>query len=305
MGKKYFHGQGKHSSYFEGWYLKHQNLERTAAFIPAVHADENGKWTASIQVVLESGAWYFTYPIELCEISHNMFYINIAGNIFTEKGICIDIENREISIHGKIMYSRFQNIKNDIMGFFRFFPFMQCNHGVISMAHGLKGSLTVNGELLDFTGGCGYIETDWGTSFPKEYLWTQSELGMGYKVRNSIMVSAADIPFMGMRFQGCICAIHYNSREYRIATYCGARITDYREGSLVLKQGSIILKVTRMGEQPFDLRAPQQGSMVRTIKESPSCCVRYQMWQGREFIFDVVSNRASFEQVISAKDQAG
>lgn len=298
MGKKYFHGIGKQGSYFEGWYLKHQNRENTVAFIPVLHADKDGKWSASIQIVLDSGAWYFTYPIELCEIRHNIFYVNIAGNIFSERGISIHIENEQISIHGKIAYSRFQDIKNDIMGFFRFFPSMQCNHGILSMAHGLKGSLTVNGELLDFTGGCGYIETDWGTSFPKEYLWTQSELGRRYKVRNSIMVSAADIPFMGKNFQGCICAIHYNSREYRIATYCGARITDYRDGSMAIKQGSMVLKVTRIGEQSFDLRAPQQGSMVRIIKESPSCCVRYQFWQERELVFDTVSSRASFEQLL-------
>lgn len=49
MKVKYFHGIGKKGPYFEGWYLKHQNKGKTIAFIPAVHADKEGNWTASIQ----------------------------------------------------------------------------------------------------------------------------------------------------------------------------------------------------------------------------------------------------------------
>ena len=48
MKEKYFHGTGKKGPYFEGWYLKHQNKGKTIAFIPAVHADKEGNWTASI-----------------------------------------------------------------------------------------------------------------------------------------------------------------------------------------------------------------------------------------------------------------
>jgi len=37
-----FHGETKRRSYFEGWYLKHQNAERTVAVIPAFHLDKKG-----------------------------------------------------------------------------------------------------------------------------------------------------------------------------------------------------------------------------------------------------------------------
>ena len=39
---------------------------------------------------------------------------------------------------------------------------MQCSHGVISMGHPLEGSVRLNGETIDFSGGTGYIETDRG-----------------------------------------------------------------------------------------------------------------------------------------------
>ena len=59
------------------------------------------------------------------------------------------------------------------MGFFAYFPFMQCYHEIVSMSHSLNGSLNFS-EAIDFSGGEGYIEKDWGTSFPKEYVWIQS-----------------------------------------------------------------------------------------------------------------------------------
>lgn len=305
MKEKYFHGVGKKGPYFEGWYLKHQNQGKTIAFIPAVHADKNGNWTASIQVVLDHGAWNFTYPIEMCMIRDNEFEVSIGDNLFSEKGISVSIHTDELSVEGKIAYSGFHKIRGDIMGPFRFFPFMQCSHGVISMAHNLKGALTVNGKKMDFTGGRGYIETDRGESFPETYLWTQCGFGEGKDAdgnkskMNSIMASVADIPFLGMHFRGCICAVHYQGREYRMGTYFGARITEYREGAVTIKQGRLLLKATKLGEKSYGLRAPYEGSMDRIIKESPACSMEYQLWKGKKQIFRLISEQASYEQEFS------
>lgn len=293
MKEQYFHGIGRRYPYFEGWYLKHQNMGKTIAFIPALHADKKGGWTASIQVVTDDGAWYFTYPAESCNISRKRFCVKIGENIFSEKGIRIKINDSRVKVEGQLMYSKFQKIKGDIMGFFRWIPFLQCHHGVISMAHDLTGSLMINGERVVFTGGRGYIETDWGTSFPKAYLWTQC--GFGMKEKNSIMASVADVPVLGCSLPGCICAIHYQGREYRLGTYYGARAKDCGDGTVTLTQGKMRVKITRLSENALGLHAPQRGAMDRMIKESPACLVRYQFWRGKKLIFDVTSDRASYE----------
>lgn len=299
MQQQYFHGIGKKYPYFEGWYLKHQNQGRTIAFIPALHADKKGGWSASIQVVTEDGAWYFTYPTELCKINRQKFCVRIGENVFSEKGIRIKIESKEISVEGRIRYGKFQRIKGDIMGFFRWVPFLQCRHGIISMAHDLTGSFRICGsntkeEIISFTGGRGYIETDWGSSFPSSYIWSQC--GFGMEEKNSIMVSAADVPVFGFHLPGCICAIHYKGREFRLGTYYGARIKEYGPGTVTITQGIMTVKVTRLSDHSFALHAPQSGRMQRMIKESPSCLVRYQFWMGRVNVFDVVSDRGSYEE---------
>lgn len=300
MKSEYFHGVDRRYPYFEGWYLKHQNRGKTIAFIPAVHADKKGQWSASLQVVVSDGvndgSWYFTWPIEACKISKNRFRVKIGENLFSEKGISVDIKTEKLTIKGKIGYSGFQKVKGDVMGFFRFLPFLQCNHGVLSMTHRLEGNLNVNGKTIEFTDGNGYAETDWGQSFPKHYLWTQC--GFGMKGRNSIMVAAADIPILGTSFRGCICAIHYEGQEYRMGTYYGARILEYRDGCVALRQGNMMLKVKRLKERTFKLRGPEKGNMERIIKESPVCRVQYQFRTGKKQVFNLLSGQASFEQVL-------
>ncbi|MGC4019818.1 MAG: tocopherol cyclase family protein [Muricomes sp.] len=300
MKKKHFHGEKKKHSYFEGWYLKHQIMGKTIAFIPAVHGDEKGQWSASLQVAVSDGvndgSWYFTWPMESCEIAKDRFWVKIGANIFSEKGISVNIKTETLTIEGKIAYSNFRKIKGNIMGFFQLLPFMQCNHSVLSMTHRLKGSLTVNDEVIEFTGGNGYVEKDWGQSFPKDYLWTQC--GFGMKGKNSIMAAAAHIPIMGTSFRGCICAVHYEGKEYRMGTYYGAKILQYEDGGMVLRQGNKVLRIKRLGERALNLRAPSMGAMERTIKESPICKVQYQFYRGKEQVFNLISERASFEQVI-------
>lgn len=105
------------------------------------------------------------------------------------------------------------------MGLFRLLPRMECNHEIISMYHGVQGSLILNGKTLTFDDGIGYIEKDWGHSFPKSYVWLQCNSFM--KEKCSIIVSVAEIPYLGMNFKGCICAIHYKGIEYRLVTYLG------------------------------------------------------------------------------------
>ena len=41
------------------------------------------------------------------------------------------------------------------------------------MNHTVNGVLMINNEEIDINNGKGYIEKDWGTSFPKKYIWIQ------------------------------------------------------------------------------------------------------------------------------------
>ena len=272
---------------FEGWYFKHQNGHNMLAFIP-------GRTTsgAFIQMISNNGSRQFDIP----EFSVDNGTIRAGDCLFSPHGCKINLPG----ISGEITYSALTPLRTDIMGPFRFFP-MECRHGVISMSHSLRGSVTVDGDRYCFNDGIGYIETDSGTSFPRSYLWLQCN---SFSEPCSIMAAIAHIPFGGVIFPGCICAIVYGGREYRLATYRGVHIHAAESGHICLSQGKLLLEIDiRRSHNGYALRSPVQGAMSGTIHESSNADIRARLWEHGKPIFDLRSNYAAYEFVPSTQNR--
>ena len=83
---------------------------------------------------------------------------------------------------------------------------------LFQLNHSLSGILNVNGTLLNFENGKGYIEKDWGTSFPEAWIWMQSN---NFSTSDtSFSFSVAKIPWLGKFFIGFISFLYYNKRVF-------------------------------------------------------------------------------------------
>jgi tocopherol cyclase len=181
------------------------------------------------------------------------------------------------------------------MGPFRFVPFMECNHGVISMWHKVTGNIILNGEEFAFNDHMGYIEKDWGTSFPKKYFWLQCN---DFKTdKASIMISIAEIPFLGTRFTGCICSVYLKGREYRLATYHGVKLQKLTKTEVVIEQKDYLLVITMEPSTEHTLLAPDRGNMSRQIKETTLGTATFQFKVKDKLIFQETSSNVSYEWV--------
>lgn len=290
----FFHGTNRPGPYFEGWYLKYQNPRGQAlALIPAFHIDRSGRRSASLQILTERGSWWLEYPAAQFWASSKEFQVRIGRSRFDSRGAFLCVERDGLSLHGALRCGPFAPLRSDIMGPFRFFAGMQCSHGVISMGHSLRGTLTLNGEPIGFSDGIGYIETDRGRSFPRSYLWTQCAWGEAGK--ESLMLAAATVPLPAGSFTGCICAVFHQGREYRLATYRGAKIDKLSPSEAMIRQGAYRLRAELLTARGQPLRAPVEGSMERTIHESLRADVRYRFWHGDRLLFQHRSEHASFE----------
>lgn len=266
---------------FEGWYFKHHNSGKTIAFIPG-----KAKSGAFIQMLHDGGSQQF--DVQSLRVANGV--IKAGDCLFSKRGIVIDLPG----VSGKITYGPLTPLRSDIMGPFRFFP-MECRHGVISMDHTLTGSLTVHGDVYSFDNGRGYLEKDSGTSFPNSYMWLQCN---DFSDPCSIMVAVARIPFAGMKFTGCICAIMFGGREYRLATYNGVRIHASGPDHICLSQNKLLLEIDVMtGDMGHPLRAPVRGQMSSTIRETSRASIRACLWDSGEKVFDMTSPCATFEYV--------
>lgn len=275
-----------HQSFY-GWYLKCQSDTQTLAVIPAIHNTGN-KRTCSIQVITDNNVWTVVFPADVFQqTKRNIF---IGENQFGEKGIHLAIHTRQVTIRGKLSFGPLFPIKYDIMGPFALVPFMECRHSVWSMWHSVRGNVYINGQKYLFRNARGYWEGDSGRSFPKQYLWTQCFFPDG-----ALMLSVADIPMVGIHFTGIIGIVLWRGKEYRIATYLGARVIKIQNKMVHVIQGSLELDVRLLETSGHPLKAPLKGDMVRTIHESASCRAIYRFCKKGCTMFAFETDKASFE----------
>jgi len=177
-----FQGNLRKKQYFEGWYFKQvsQDQTYTFSFIPGVSLVENDPH-AFIQIMngYEATSDYIRYPVNEFSWDTRRLFLKVGSSTFTASGIILNIESENINLTGKIDFRNMIRYPKSIfspgiMGWYSFVPFMECNHGIISVNHDLYGKISINKNEVDFTGGKGYIEKDWGTSFPEAWIWIQS-----------------------------------------------------------------------------------------------------------------------------------
>lgn len=281
--------------YFKGCYFKCCTEDKTIAFIPAYH-DCNNKKSASLQIITDDAAFHI--PFHTIQYSDKPLYIKLGDCKFTEHGISLNYHSNNLSVKGVLRFQSLSPIRYDIMGPFALVPFMQCRHSVYSMTHKINGQIIVNNQKYAFHNGISYIEGDRGTSFPKQYIWTQCCFEQG-----SLMLSVADIPMFGFHFTGIIGVILLNGKEFRIATYLGATVKCISTNTVTIKQGNYTLTARLQKKNAQPLLAPSNGNMCRTIHESASCQAYYRFSYKQKVLCEFSSNKASFEFEFDASDK--
>ena len=286
-----FQGHGKRSRYFEGWYFKlvDKNRDRVFAVIPGVSiTGDKSKDHCFIQLLEgKSGeAQFFKYDLKDFHYSMDGFQIKIGNSTFSDKSIHLDLNEGGRIIKGGIEFGPVKPwpvrlTSPGCMGWFGFLPGMECYHGVLSFNHSLMGNLQYKEESIDFSEGRGYIEKDWGTSFPSSWVWLQSNHFT--REGTSIMVSVADIPWGRSSFMGFLGGLLVDDTLYRFATYTGAVIDFIKvdEGSinLILSDKRHVLELTAKSSKTGTLQSPIKGDMTGSVKESLSAVTSIKLYK--------------------------
>ena len=99
----------------------------------------------------------------------------------------------------------------------------------------------------------------------------------------------------GINFTGIIAAVILGGKEYRIATYLGAKAVKISDGEAVITQGDLRLTAKLISASPHPLNAPVLGAMSRTIHENLSCTAYYKLEKNGRTILEFESANAAFE----------
>jgi tocopherol cyclase len=275
-----YQGWGKKKGYFEGWYFKILNSSETSAFaiIPGVAMDAGGNRHSFIQVLdgKKRTAQYHKFTFESFNPDPARFIVSIDNNHFSEDSISLDLPG----LKGRLYFS--DNIpwpkswySPGIMGPYSFAPFMECYHGIVSMNHSINGQVEHEGIDIDFSGGKGYTEKDWGTSFPEAYIWIQSNHFSEEKI--SVKLSVARIPWLTGSFTGFIAGVWLRDKLIRFTTYNGSELKKVHAGSesveIEIENKNYRLLISAARTSATSLASPIGGFMDGRIEESMSSVV--------------------------------
>ncbi len=266
--------------YFEGWYFKLISADgaHRLAFIPGMTRGMGGGGPhAFIQVFDGTGlrTAYYRFPLEAFRPAPRAFDLAIGEQRFGERGLRLDLRGEGIDVRGELAFGPLTPwpvtlTAPGIMGWYAWLPWMECYHGVLSLDHTLHGSLDIDGQRVDFSGGRGYIEKDWGRSFPQAWIWLQSN--HFETPGTSLIASVARIPWLGRAFPGFIVGIRAVGQLYRFATYTGARLADLqvdeRRVYLVVEDARYRLAIEAWNAPGVVLRGPRPGDMGRDVAET-------------------------------------
>lgn len=297
-----FMGEGRIAPYFEGWYFRTVSRGgRSISVIPGISLCKNDSH-CFVQLLDSDGLIiYKRYPLSDFEYSKDRFLINIGENSFSDEGLNLNIED-ENSVFGKVFFNeKIEYPKSiwspTIMGPLSYFPLLECRHEVICVKSTLAGRLTLDGEDIDMSGGSGYIEKDWGVSFPEKYLWTQSSGFLNHDA--SFMLAAATVPLMGKKINGLIAYLYENNRFHTFTTYGCARVNsmnycgDMLEIDVKSPSQELVVSILRREDSP--LKAPAAGNMKREITESCNDTIKVELRDKNHTIFSDTAKKSATE----------
>jgi hypothetical protein len=311
-----FHGHHLRQNFFEGWYYKFIDAgeQRAWAVIPGIFLGPGGKGShAFIQVFdgTKGVSWYHRFPAEAFSASRERFDLRIQKNHFTASSLLLDLDSEGQRLRGTLDFSPatpwpWRPWAPGIMGPFSFTPFMECSHGIVSLDHPVSGALESGDARMDFTGGRGYIEKDWGRSFPRAWVWMQSNHFENPGV--SLTASIARIPWMKTAFRGFIVGLLVGGKLYRFATYLGSRTkilgVDDQKVAWVLENRDLRLEIEASRNGGGLLHAPMRPddagaaeTMSPRVLESLTAVVHVRLTRRRskEILFIGTGKHAGLE----------
>ena len=280
-----YHGWGKNNRFFEGWYYKFVNEDQgyAIAIIPGIAMDENGNKQAFIQVLdgKNDKAWYHRFDEAEFRPAAKKHSLYIDNNFFSLEKITLNLPG----LKGELFFNQPSTWPSSffspgIMGPFSFIPFLECYHGILSMDHDLTGEFVINNQSISFTGGKGYMEKDWGHSFPEAYIWMQSNHFSQPGI--SVKASIAIIPWLSSSFIGHIAGILFQGKLYQFTTYNGTRVkkcsVSNSKVEIVMENRKNRLSLWAKRNKVTELAAPISGFMDARIEESMKAEIRVELF---------------------------
>lgn len=295
------HPLGK-GPFFEGWYFKLHSADsqHSLVLIPGYFKHKDGKLEIFLHIYapLTNNYFYLAFPQDQIKMNPDEFFIKLDNCRFSDKGIELNIQKEEIKLQCSLDFSEQKywpkkGLSTSIMGPFLYLPFMECFYAVPMPYFKIRGKVQFQGMDWNFNQGTGYCEKNWGSSFPSDWIWLQSNF-FQKKRQTSFLFSMAEIPLGPFHFQGIAAYLYFDDQFFCFTSYQGAKLVhwQFEDNKLMLeiRQGRYYLNLQAAPGDFTALKAPSRQGMNSEIKESLNSKIVLSLSEKkggrREFLFE-------------------
>ena len=179
------------------------------------------------------------------------------------------------------------------MGYAYYVPTLPCFHSVMNVSHHVTGEIQTPRQQYLLEHELGYMEKNWGTSFPKRYCWLQAV--DPFDSQTSLLFSQAEIDWIGrtflrhvghLRFDGK----HIDLRELRKCTISNS-ILDETNHCIQLSGNNIKLDIHISFQEKVIFKGPANGNMSRDITHHTDALIHVKLYQhGLRKEFKLIGN---------------
>lgn len=294
-----FHYQNKPKQFFEGWYYKcTDQLLGNLAVIAGISSNEQ-KSQAFIQIAHSSEiSGCYEYPIASFSYREEPFRVQIGQSVFTKEKIVVKIA--QIGLELQLQFTSQMPLPGSflypsIMGPLLYLPYLPCYHHIVALRSTVQGFIAQHGAKTAIRQGLGYIEKDYGVSFPSGYVWAH-----GCTKEAMFVVALAMVPFeKNTERLGFFAVLQVKDHIYRFSSYqlgTVRRFSHYQSKVYIeLEQCLTQVSFHMEYQDSCMLKAPKHGGMDEVVEESLHCKAIVVMERRGTILFDEVFEKATSE----------
>jgi hypothetical protein len=287
-------GTFERNKFFEGWFQKVYSKAHKASFILiygyATHNsdDEFG----FLQVLIPNQVpelVYFPKNEVSCDIEKHIF--RMGNNLLTTELIRIDINGLRIDLNLKSSQP-FRTFKNS-MGYTYFIPNLPCYHSVLNTAQSVSGEIQHKGLCYTLDHEMGYLEKNWGTTFPESYFWVHAIDPNNPAI--SLLFSRAKIVWLGKTYIKHVGYFCFDGQQIELRELKNFSVSNSNLGpenrSIQIRSASAHLDLALEYGREVLFKGPKDGALSRIIQHQTDASIKVSLiYENRSHQFQMVGN---------------
>lgn len=307
-----FQGRGLYAHAFNSWYYKLVDAtgRHVWAIVPGIRMDRDPDRACCFLQFIDGVTGRTVrqeFPIHQFWASRERFDIVCSHSRFSLTDLQLDIEQPALQLTGSLHFSAVQGWSPrpwspGTLGPLALIPVPGAYHAVTGMAPRITGNLWCDGEQIDFTGGRGYMEHDWGTAFPPVRAWTQCNHFPADGA--ALTATITDVPAAGRLVHTFLVVFLCEGEFHTWTSWNGARLLRFRRDDHHLEfsvlRRHLLLEVWSGGRSSVgQVAVPRDGRSARMLTQelTATCQVRLTQFSqsGDRILFEERGQHASLE----------